>query len=184
MTLRGKIDIDLFRFNRKQGVLNQLLTAIKHVEFRQVVLLRLYQSKKLHSLSRLLLRCNTIKTGIQIGYKTQIGCGLVIVHFGFIAVNNEVTIGDNCTLYPGVVVGMSFRGEKRGNPIIGNNVWIGANAVVVGNVSIGNDVLIAPLSYVNFDVPDHSIVIGNPAKIIRRENATQGYITNTDYTNA
>ena len=55
---------------------------------------------------------------------------------------------------------------------------IGSNAVIVGNVRIGNDVLIAPLSYVNFDVPDHSIVIGNPAKIISKEEATKEYINN------
>lgn len=55
---------------------------------------------------------------------------------------------------------------------------MGANAVIVGNIRIGNDVLIAPGAYVNFDVPSHSIVLGNPAKIISRENATEGYITN------
>ena len=49
----------------------------------------------------------------------------------------------------------------------------------MGNIKIGNDVLIAPLSYVNFDVPDHSIVVGNPAKVISRENATEGYINRT-----
>ena len=43
---------------------------------------------------------------------------------------------------------------------------------------IGGDVMIAPLTFVNFDVPPHSIVIGNPAKIIHRENATEGYIEN------
>lgn len=57
-------------------------------------------------------------------------------------------------------------------------MWIGTNAVIVGNITIGSDVLIAPLAYVNFDVPDHSIVIGNPARIISRDNATAGYIQN------
>ena len=61
-------------------------------------------------------------------------------------------------------------------PTIKDNVWIGTNAVIVGNITIGEDVLIAPLTYVNFDVPDHSIVIGNPGKIISRENATEDYI--------
>ncbi len=51
--------------------------------------------------------------------------------------------------------------------------------MIVGNVKIGDDVLIAPLTFVNFDVPPHSIVIGNPAKIIPRENATKGYINHT-----
>ena len=63
-----------------------------------------------------------------------------------------------------------------GVPKIGNEVWIGPNAVIVGKVTIGDDVLIAANAYINFDVPDHSIVIGNPGKIIARESATEGYI--------
>ena len=50
--------------------------------------------------------------------------------------------------------------------------------MIVGKVKIGSDVLIAPLTYVNFDVPDHSIVIGNPGRIIPKENATADYISN------
>lgn len=57
-------------------------------------------------------------------------------------------------------------------------MWIGTNAVVVGNVHIGNNVLITPLAFANFDVPDNSIVIGNPGKIIPREKATEGYLQN------
>lgn len=76
------------------------------------------------------------------------------------------------------MIGQENRGKRKGTPIIGNEVWIGANAVIVGNIKIGNDVLIAPLSYVNFDVPDHSIVVGNPAKIISKEFATKDYINN------
>ncbi|MEO5991437.1 MAG: serine acetyltransferase, partial [Ferruginibacter sp.] len=57
-------------------------------------------------------------------------------------------------------------------------VWIGTGAVVVGKIKIGNNVLIAPLTYVNFDVPNNSIVIGNPARIISKEDATAGYINN------
>jgi serine O-acetyltransferase len=52
----------------------------------------------------------------------------------------------------------------------------GTNAVVVGGITIGNNVLIVPNSYVNFDVPPHSVVIGNPAKIIPTSNATKDYI--------
>jgi len=50
---------------------------------------------------------------------------------------------------------------------------------VVGRIQIGSDVLIAPGAYVNFDVSSHSIVLGNPAKIVARENATEKYIKNT-----
>ena len=45
-----------------------------------------------------------------------------------------------------------------------------------GEMALGRNVLIAPNAYVNFDVPDNSIVIGNPGKIIHKENATQDYI--------
>lgn len=78
----------------------------------------------------------------------------------------------------GVTIGKTNRGNRQGVPIIGNDVWIGTNAVLVGKIKIGNDVLIAPNSYVNIDIPDHSIVIGNPCKIINQMNATEGYITN------
>jgi serine O-acetyltransferase len=67
-------------------------------------------------------------------------------------------------------------GGRQGAPVIGNEVWIGINAAIVGKVTIGDDVLIAPNSYVNCDVPSHSIVFGNPCIIKHRENVTEGYI--------
>ena len=78
----------------------------------------------------------------------------------------------------GVTIGYENRGERKGAPTIEGNCWIGTNSVIVGNVTIGEDVLIAPLTFVNFDVPAHSIVIGNPAKIIHKENATKDYVEN------
>ena len=56
-------------------------------------------------------------------------------------------------------------------------MYIGINATVVGKVRIGNDVIITPNSYVNIDVPGHSVVLGNPAVVDHKENATHGYIT-------
>ena len=86
--------------------------------------------------------------------------------------------GKNVNIATGCTIGVENRGIRKGCPKIGNCVWIGSNSVIVGNISIGDDVLIAPLTFVNFDVPSHSIVIGNPARIIYRENATDGYINN------
>lgn len=63
-------------------------------------------------------------------------------------------------------------GGGQGAPVIGNEVWIGINAAIVGKVTIGDDVLIAPNSYVNCDAHSHSIVFGNPCIIKHRENAT------------
>jgi len=64
----------------------------------------------------------------------------------------------------------------KGNPTIGNKVWIGAGAVIVGKINIGSNVLIAPNAFVNVDVPDNSLVIGNPCKIFPKENPCEGYL--------
>lgn len=91
-------------------------------------------------------------------------------------INPKAIIGKNCNIHKGVTIGQENRGKRRGTPIIGNKVWIGVNATVVGNIKIGDDVLIAPNSYVNCDVPSHSVVFGNPCIIRHNDNATEGYV--------
>jgi len=118
------------------------------------------------------------KSGIQIPTDTKIGKGLLIAHFGTIIINPGVVMGDNINIAPNVIIGKANRGERKGVPRIGNEVWIGAGAVLTGNICVGDDVLIAPNSFVNTDIPDHSIVLGNPAQIHHRDNATEGYINN------
>lgn len=127
---------------------------------------------------RLRLQSLSVRSGIQIPTDTKIGKGLFIAHFGIIIVNPSVVMGENINIAPGVIIGKTNRGEKKGIPTIGNKVWIGANSVIVGKINIGDDVLIAPGAYVNMDVPEHSVVIGNPAMIHGKENATEGYINN------
>lgn len=169
---------DLYRYNKMHTWAQLFLTVLRKQEFRYVFVFRLYQAKVFRFLSWIWLKFITNRTQIFIGWKTKIDSGLVIIHGGCIAVNNEAVIGKNCTIYHGVTIGMEFRGKRRGNPVIGNQVWVGANAAIVGNVRVGDDVLIAPGAFVNFDVPSHSVVIGNPGKIIQKENATLGYVTN------
>lgn len=120
-----------------------------------------------------------IRYGVDIPARVKLGNGIMIEHIGGITINPEVVIGNNCNIYNGVTIGVEKRGKREGTPIIGNRVWIGANSVVVGNVSIGDNVLIAPGAFVNFDVPENSIVLGNPGKIIRNIRATDKYIINT-----
>lgn len=76
------------------------------------------------------------------------------------------------------MIGRENRGKRKGAPILGNKVWVGINSAIVGNVTIGDDVQIAPCSYVNCDAPSHSIVFGNPYIIKHRDNATEGYNNN------
>ena len=116
--------------------------------------------------------------GFQISYKTEIGGGLYLGHWGPVVVNPKAKIGKNCNLAHGVTIGQTNRGGKEGVPEIGDNVWIGTNAVIVGGIKIGNNVLIAPNAYVTTDVEDDSIVVGNPARMMKNETAIEGYINN------
>ncbi len=109
----------------------------------------------------------------------QIGGGLFINHPYLITINKGAVLGWNINLHKGVTIGQENRGVRKGAPMIGDNVWIGVNATIVGKIRIGNDVLIAPNAYVNCDVPDHSVVFGNPCIIKHRDNATEGYINRT-----
>jgi serine O-acetyltransferase len=115
------------------------------------------------------------KYGFQIPESTKIGRGFRIVHFGMIVIHPLTIIGENFNISQGVTIGNS-QGKSSGTPIIGDNVCIQPNAVVVGGIKIGNNVLIAPNAFVNFDVPDNAIVIGNPGKIILKENPTAKFI--------
>lgn len=116
-----------------------------------------------------------IKYNTQIPVSVKIGEKFAIGHYGGIVINRNVIIGNNARIMNGILIGEEVRGERKGTPIIKDNVFIGTNAVVVGKIIIGNNVLIAPNSFVNFDVPDDSIVIGNPARIIYKKDASKEY---------
>ena len=130
----------------------------------------------LKSYYRLRFRQMRRKNGIEMSYSTVVGKGFKLHHPYNITINTKATIGENVTIFKGVTIGQEWRGPRLGAPTIGNNVWIGPNASIVGKINIGNDVLIAPNSYVNCDIPDHSVVLGNPCIIKDKANATEGYI--------
>ena len=127
---------------------------------------------------RLLFKINQDKHGMEIPIETTIGKGLYLGHAYNITINGSATLGENVNLHKGVTIGQENRGNRKGAPTIGDDVWIGINATIVGNITIGNDVLIAPNTYVNCDVPNHSIVFGNPCVIKHRDNATEDYVNN------
>ena len=114
----------------------------------------------------------------DISASAHIGKGLYIGHPYCITINPQASIGDNCNIHKGLTIGQENRGSRKGAPTIGNCVWIGVNVTIVGKITIGDDVLIAPNTYVNRDVPSHSVVFGNPCIIKQVENATGGYIRN------
>ena len=116
-----------------------------------------------------------IVTGISIPASVEIGHSFYIGHFGGIFLNAKTQIGNNCNISQGVTIGVSGLGDKRGVPIIGNNVYIGANAVIAGKILIKDNVLIAACSLVNKDIETNSVVLGIPAIKIS-EKSSEGYI--------
>lgn len=172
---------DCYRYAAASSTVDVYRQRYIQIGFRYSIVLRKAQAHTsgiAHYWYRFRLLQLSKKTGLQIGYNATIDAGLFIGHRGTVIVNGKARLGSNINLSPGVVIGQENRGRRRGVPQLGNRVWVGSNAVIVGGIRIGNDVLIAPNAYVNFDVPDHSIVIGNPARIIHREDATEGYCHN------
>lgn len=110
---------------------------------------------------------------------SNIGKGLYLGHPYNISVCVSAVIGENCNLNKGCSIRTRKGDGPDAAPMIGNRVWVGVNVVVEGKVTVGDNVLIAPNAFVDFDVPSDSIVIGNPAKVLSgRPDATEGYIHN------
>lgn len=182
--MKNLLKSDCYRYYGNYKLKTRIKTYLIQASYRYTCAYRkahYYQKKsaKLRAIFyRLRLLRYSYKYGFQISANSEMGYGLYLGHRGTIIVNQDVVLGNNINIQAGVTIGQENRGKRKGAPVIGNDVWIGGNAVIVGKVTIGNNVLIAPNSYVNFDVPDNSIAIGNPAKIISKANATEGYIQN------
>jgi serine O-acetyltransferase len=100
-----------------------------------------------------------------------------IGHFGFVVISVNASIGKNCNIAHGCTL-RATRGRNAGTSQIKNLVWISTGAVLVGDIQVGLNVMIATNPFVNSNVLPNSIVIGNPAKIISKDNPTKKYINN------
>ncbi len=173
------IEADLYRYGELTGT-RGFLKGLSFPGFRFTYILRKLSKCRNHTVKKklwhILFTRYQYRYGFQIPFNTEIGEGMYISHFGTLVIHEKAKIGRNFTVTYGITIGQTNRGRLKGCPTIGDNVWLGTGVVIVGNVNIGSNVLIAPNSFVNFDVPDHSMVIGNPGRIIKRENPTEGYI--------
>ncbi len=127
--------------------------------------------KPLSVLYRVAYKLVQILTGIELPCEAVIGRNFVIDHFGGIVISGYARFGDNCRIRNGVVVGLS-RVEDPIAPVIGNNVDIGTGATLLGRITIGDNVLIGANAVVVRDVPADHIAVGVPAQIKPRKDAT------------
>lgn len=170
----------------------KLSTLINHilfeVSFKYVFWMRTCRYTSEHRYFKLFIyplalqifrRC-IYKYGIDIHFKTEIGSGFYIGHFGGIVVSDLAKIGRNCNISQGVTIGKANRGKRMGYPTVGNNVYIGPGAKIVGAVNIGNNVAIGANCVVTHDIPDNAVVVGIPGRIISYGGA-KGYVNKVDY---
>jgi serine O-acetyltransferase len=117
---------------------------------------------------KLLKVFSEILTGIELPCEVKLGRRFRIEHFGGIVISGDAVFGDDCIVRNGVTVGLRHTGE-RGAPVIGDRADIGAGAKILGSIRIGDDVAVGANAVVIADVPSNSIAVGVPAKVRPRK---------------
>ena len=117
---------------------------------------------------KVLFKFIQILTGIELPCEVDVGKNFRIDHFGDVIISGYAKFGDNCVIRNGVTVGLQ-RVEDPAAPKIGNNVDIGCGAKILGDISIGDDVKIGANAVVLKNIPSNSIAVGVPARIIQKE---------------
>lgn len=119
------------------------------------------------------------RCGIEMNQHMKIGYGLRLPHKGCIILHPQAVIGNNCEIMQGVTLGNNILKDRDKVPVVGDDVLICAGAKVIGNVKIGNQVVIGANAVVNRDVENNVIVGGVPAKVIGKSN--NSYLINTNF---
>ena len=162
----GKPKLKDWILHNEKWYIHKYVVALRHVEYyingsgggkkNPLFLLWWYRYKHLGFKLRFTVFPNTCDAG------------LAIFHTGdFIWVKGAAKVGKNCTLRPGVVIGQKHTGEKPQPVQIGDNVDFGIGVKVFGSLKIGNNVSIGANAVVTHDIPDNTIAGGIPAKIIK-----------------
>jgi serine O-acetyltransferase len=125
-------------------------------------------------LGRIVSQISRTLTGIEIHPGARIGRRFFIDHGMGVVIGETTEIGDDVLLYQGVTLGGTGKERGKRHPTIGHGVVIGTGAKVLGNILIGDYCKIGAGSVVVNSVPDHSTVIGIPAKVVRRHGVAEG----------
>jgi serine O-acetyltransferase len=153
----------LYESDRPSAVLKTLLTD----GTLAMILYRLMQGARrwrLVPLEMVFNKCNAVLCRCIIGRGAEFGPGLVLIHSDGVVINGGVRGGSNVYIEHQVTIGA----ERRQNPVIGNDVFIGAGAKVIGSVNVGDGARIGANAVVVHDVPAYSTVVGIPARVVRR----------------
>ena len=103
--------------------------------------------------------------GIELHWNTNIGTGLRIYHGQATVINKEARIGMHCVIRQSTTIGNARDGGN--SPLIGNYVDIGCNVCIIGDLTIGDNVIIGAGSVVVKSIPSNSLAVGNPARVVK-----------------
>lgn len=160
--------LDAKNIQEKDPASNNILYVILLYQgFHTLVFYRIahfFYHYKLFFIARLISQLGRFFTGIEIHPGAKIGKRLFIDHGMGIVIGQTVTIGDNCTLYHGVTLGGTGKDTLKRHPDLGDNVLVGSGAKVLGPIHIGNNVKIGANAVVLKDVPDNTTIVGVPGE--------------------
>ena len=149
---RGKIEI----FLTNQGVHAILLYRIAHW----------FYINNFKFTAKIISQISRFFTDIEIHPAAFIGKGLLIDHGSGVVIGETAIIGDDCTIFHGVTLGGVGNKAGKRHPTLYNRVFVGAGAKILGNIEIGNNVKIGANAVILTDVPDGATAVGVPARII------------------
>ena len=152
--------------------------ATKNIEFLlypslHAIVIHRYVSHPLYYIGipfvpRLISQIMRFFTGIEIHPGAKIGKGFFIDHGMGTVIGETAELGKNCVLFHNVTLGGTGKHEGKRHPTVGDNVLIGAGAILLGPIKVGNNVKIgADTLIINHDVPDNCTVVGTPGKIVK-----------------
>ena len=162
MSLYSQIRDDFQRHGK--SILNPAFWAVSNYHFGKCILeikfapIRWFL-RKLYGFNLFLIHINS---GICIYCETEIGENLHLIHSGNIQIHPKTVIGNHCGIQQDVTIGLNIDSDA---PVIGDNVYIGAGAKILGGITVGDGATIAANSLVIKDVPPNTTAIGVPARV-------------------
>jgi len=124
--------------------------------------------RRFHFSARLLSQLARFITGVDIHPGATLGRRLFIDHATGVVIGETAIVGDDVTLYQGVTLGGTGKGHGKRHPTLCDNVFVGNNANILGNITVGENSRVGAGSVVLADVPPNSTVVGVPAHIVYR----------------
>ena len=129
---------------------------------------------KIPFLPRLISQISRFITGIEIHPGATIGKNFFIDHGMGVVIGETAIIGDNCLVYQGVTLGGTGKEKGKRHPTIGNNVTLGAGAILLGDINIGDNSNVGAGSVVIKSAKENSTLVGVPARVVKEKNFVQG----------